>query len=113
MSPADPAFPGALDTLLETLHHHVEHEKYEDMPRLEALLPRAESEELAKQFQRTKNIVPTRSHPSAPTSYYPETLVALLAAPIDRFRDLLRDFPDEKDKEEAEKAREEVKKEND
>ncbi|KAK4934101.1 hypothetical protein LTR66_015727, partial [Elasticomyces elasticus] len=106
MSPADPAFMPALDTLMETLHHHIEHEKYEDMPKLEKILPRSESEELARQFQRTKAIVPTRSHPSAPTSYWPETLVGLMAAPIDKFRDyFMREFPDEKDREEAEEKR--------
>lgn len=99
MSPADPAFWPQLDTLMDTLHHHIEHEKNEDMPRLESILSREESQELARQFQRTKAIVPTRSHPSAPTSYYFETLAALMAAPIDRFRDLvMRDFPDAEDK---------------
>lgn len=103
MSPADPEFWPVLDTLMDTLHHHIEHEKEEDMPRLEGILSREESQELAKQFQRTKAIVPTRSHPSAPTSYYFETLAALLAAPIDRFRDLvMRDFPDAEDKSKAE-----------
>ncbi|KAK5945413.1 hypothetical protein PMZ80_002618 [Knufia obscura] len=102
MSPADPKFMPLLDTLMDILHHHIEHEKNEDMPRLEGLLSREESEALARQFQRTKNIVPTRSHPSAPTSYVFENLAALMAAPIDRFRDLImRDFPDEHDKREA------------
>lgn len=108
MSPADPAFWPQLDTLMDTLHHHIEHEKNEDMPRLEGLLSREESQELARQFQRTKAIVPTRSHPSAPTSYYPETLAALLAAPIDRFRDLvMRDFPDAEDEANAKKRADE------
>lgn len=107
MSPSDPKFPALLDTLMDTLHHHIEHEKHEDMPRLENILSREESEDLARQFQKTKNIVPTRSHPSAPTSYVFETLAALMAAPIDRLRDLvMRDFPDEQDRKEASEARE-------
>jgi len=106
MSPVDPKFSPLLDTLMDILHHHIEHEKQEDMPRLESLLSREESQELARQFQRTKNIVPTRSHPSAPTSYVFESLAALMAAPIDRFRDLImRDFPDEQDRKEADVAR--------
>lgn len=106
MSPVDPKFSPLLDTLMDNLHHHIEHEKNEDMPRLEGLLSREESQELARQFQRTKNIVPTRSHPSAPTSYVFESLAALMAAPIDRFRDLvMRDFPDEQDKREADDVR--------
>lgn len=102
MSPADPEFWPLLDTLMDTLHHHIKHEKEEDMPRLEGLLSREESQELAKQFQRTKAIVPTRSHPAAPTAYYVENLAALLAAPVDRFRDLImRDFPDAEDEKRA------------
>ena len=101
MTPTDPRFWPKLDTLMDVLHHHVEHEKNEDMPRLEGILSREESEALARSFQRTKNITPTRSHPSAPTNYYFENLAALLAAPIDRFADLFRDFPDDQDKDEA------------
>ena len=106
MTPTDPKFWPLLDTLMDNLHHHIEHEKDEDMPRLEALLPRPESEALARAFQRTKAIVPTRSHPSAPTVNYVKELADLLAAPIDRFRDLvMRDFPDEKDQREAEEVK--------
>ncbi|GAB7350739.1 hypothetical protein MBLNU459_g1290t1 [Dothideomycetes sp. NU459] len=107
MTPTDPRFWPKLDTLMAVLHHHIEHEKDEDMPRLEKLLSRAESEDLAKQFQRTKNITPTRSHPGAPTQYHLETLAGLLVAPIDKFRDLLRDWPTEKDKAEAEQNKQE------
>ncbi|KAK3080512.1 hypothetical protein LTS18_000629 [Coniosporium uncinatum] len=97
MTPTDPKFWPLLDTLMDVLHHHIEHEKNEDMPRLEGLLPREESEAIARSFQRTKNIVPTRSHPSAPTEYYLENLAGLLTAPIDKLRDLVRDFPSERD----------------
>ena len=89
---------------MDNLHHHIEHEKNEDMPRLEGLISRQESERIAKSFQRTKGIVPTRSHPAAPTEFYAESIVGLLTMPIDRMRDWLRDFPDEKDVENA-KAR--------
>jgi len=89
---------------MDNLHHHIEHEKNEDMPRLEGLISRQESEAIAKSFQRTKGIVPTRSHPAAPTEFYAESIVGLLTMPIDRMRDWLRDFPDEKDVQNA-KAR--------
>jgi hypothetical protein len=89
---------------MDNLHHHIEHEKNEDMPRLEGLISRQESERIAKSFQRTKGIVPTRSHPAAPTEFYAESIVGLLTMPIDRMRDWLRDFPDEKDVQNA-KAR--------
>ena len=38
---------------------------------------------------------PTRSHPSAPNRPYFENFAAMLAAPIDRFVDLMRAWPDE------------------
>ena len=83
---------------MDDLHHHIEHESQEDMPRIEGILPREESEALARSFQRTKNIVPTRSHPAAPTEYYAENLVALMAAPIDRIQDWLRSYPTDTDR---------------
>lgn len=92
-----PEFQPKLEELMDLLHHHIAHESDEDMPRLEKLLSREESQKLALSFQRTKNVVPTRSHPAAPTEYYAENLAALLAAPIDRLQDWLRDYPDEKD----------------
>lgn len=107
MTPTDPRFWPKLDTLMQVLHHHIEHEKTEDMPQLENLLTREESESLAHSFQRTKNIVPTRSHPAAPTEYYLENLAALLAAPLDRLKDWLRDFPTEKDRRLADEQRKE------
>jgi hemerythrin superfamily protein len=97
MTPTDPRFWPKLDTLMQVLHHHIEHEKTEDMPRLEKLLSRDESEALARSFQQTKNIVPTRSHPAAPTEYYLENLAALLTAPLDRIQDWMRDYPTAKD----------------
>ena len=96
MTPLDYRFMPLLDTLMDNLHHHIEHEKNEDMPRLEGLISRQESEAIAKSFQRTKGIVPTRSHPAAPTEFYAESIVGLLTMPIDRMQDWLRDFPDEK-----------------
>lgn len=102
MSPLESGFNEKLDNLMNLLHHHIEHEKEEDMPRLEGLLSREESEAIARSFERTKGIVPTRSHPAAPTEYYLETLTGLLAAPIDRFQDWFRDFPTEKDQKKAE-----------
>ncbi|KAK7726062.1 hypothetical protein SLS57_003652 [Botryosphaeria dothidea] len=93
MSPADAEFPPLLERLMHDLHTHIEHEKNEDMPRLEKLLQPDESKALAAEFLRTKRIVPTRSHPSAPNQPPLETLAGLLVAPIDRLRDMVRSFP--------------------
>lgn len=93
MSPADADFAPLLERLMRDLHAHIEHEKHEDMPRLEKLLRPDESAALAADFLRTKRIVPTRSHPSAPNRPPLETLAGLLVAPVDRLRDLVRSFP--------------------
>lgn len=66
MSPDDCQFSPLLERLLKDLHTHIEHEANEDMPKLEKILSKDESRELANQFERTKLILPTRSHPSAP-----------------------------------------------
>ena len=87
------------------------------MPRLEKILSREESAALAKSFEQTKMITPTRSHPGAPNRPYFENFAAFLAgkilqdplpsmasreigangsaAPIDKLQDLLRAFPEE------------------
>lgn len=93
MSPDSKDFSPLLEQLLTDLHTHIEHESNEDMPRIEKLLSREESQQLANQFERTKMILPTRSHPSAPNKPYFENFAAMLAAPIDKFSDLLRAFP--------------------
>lgn len=79
------------------LHEHIKHESEEDMPRLEGKLSKEESQDLARSFERTKMITPTRSHPSAPNRPYFENLAAMLAAPIDRFKDLVSAFPDKEE----------------
>lgn len=97
MSPSSDAFLPLLDRLMTDLHEHIKHESEEDMPRLEGKLSREESQALARSFERTKLISPTRSHPSAPNRPYFENFAAMLAAPIDRFQDLLRAWPDQKE----------------
>lgn len=93
MDPATPEFFPLLQSLLDDFHTHVEHEKTEDMPALEEKLSREESNDLAKQWQQTKKMTPTRSHPSAPNRPYAENLAGLLAMPIDKIGDWVRSFP--------------------
>lgn len=95
MGPDNKDFFPLLETLLTDLHEHIEHEKQEDIPRLEETLTREESKSLADYFEKTKLIIPTRSHPLAPNKPYFENFAAMLAAPIDKFMDLLRAFPEE------------------
>jgi hypothetical protein len=97
MSPDSSEFFPLFEVLLKDLHEHIQHESQEDMPRLEKLLSKEESIKLAKQWERTKIMTPTRSHPSAPDQPPWETLAGLLAAPIDKLGDLMRSFPSKRE----------------
>lgn len=77
------------------------------MPAFEAILTTQESIALAKYFQRTKKMTPTRSHPSAPNKPWLENIAALFAAPIDRIGDWVRSFPEDPEPEAGTPAAEE------
>jgi hypothetical protein len=87
-----------LEGLMRNLGIHARHEEDVDLPRLEELLSKEESVELAKSLDRVKIFVPSRSHPLAPTEPFFETAVGLLTAPIDLLADLFRKWPDGKEK---------------
>ncbi|KAG0295297.1 hypothetical protein BGZ96_012070 [Linnemannia gamsii] len=93
MKSTDPSFEPLLRTMWAGLAQHIKEEEETDLVQLEKALTAEESVDLAKQFQLTKNFVPTRSHPSAPNQPPFETVVGLLAAPIDKLRDLFARFP--------------------
>lgn len=77
------------------LSAHIKEEEDDDLPALDSGLSADESTSMAKSFGRTKAFVPSRSHPSAPDKPPFETVVGLLAAPIDHLADLFRKFPDQ------------------
>jgi hypothetical protein len=80
---------------MKDLLEHIKEEESDDLPALEKAIATAESESLAKSFERTKAFVPSRSHPSAPSKPPFETVVGLLTAPIDHLGDMFRKFPDQ------------------
>jgi len=82
-------------TLWDDLEEHIKTEEEHDLPKFEGVISRDDSLALAKSFSRTKNFVPTRSHPSAPDKPPFETLAGLLAAPLDKLQDLFSSFPPE------------------
>ena len=79
---------------MSDLDAHIKEEENDDLPALETALQTADSESMAKSFGRTKAFVPSRSHPSAPDKPPFETVVGLMAAPMDHLADLSRKFPD-------------------
>ncbi|KAH7463355.1 hypothetical protein FOMA001_g18124 [Fusarium oxysporum f. sp. matthiolae] len=79
------------------LWQHIQEEEKIDLPALEQSL-KAQGEEtefLARRFDRTKKFVPTRSHPRAGEKPLFETVMGLMAAPMDKLADILRKFPDQ------------------
>lgn len=76
------------------LSEHMREEEEHDLIALDGGLSAADAESLAKTFDRTKMFVPSRSHPSAPSKPPFETVVGLMAAPMDHLGDLLRKFPE-------------------
>jgi hypothetical protein len=76
------------------LDQHIKEEENGDLPTLEKHTPADESAKLADSFNKTKAFVPSRSHPSAPDDGGPfETVMGMMAAPLDRLGDLFRKFP--------------------
>lgn len=95
----DPGYVPEIKHIWDLLDKHIEDEENRDLPALEkALAAHAEdADSLAASFERTKHFVPTRSHPSAGESPPFETVMGLLAAPMDRLADMFRKFPDKRD----------------
>jgi hypothetical protein len=77
------------------LSKHIKDEEEQDLPALDQKLNAEDSASMATSFGRTKAFVPSRSHPSAPSKPPFETVVGLMAAPIDHLADLFRKFPDD------------------
>jgi len=88
-------FLPVLNGLMKDLAEHIRDEETQDLPALDQKLSAEDSESMAKSFGRTKAFVPSRSHPSAPSKPPFETVVGLMAAPIDHLADLFRKFPDD------------------
>jgi hypothetical protein len=86
-----------LDSIMSNLNRHIDEEEDEDLPSLEAVIEPTDSESMANRFERTKILMPTRSHPDAPGQPYFQTVVSLMEAPIDRISDLMRKFPEQEE----------------
>ncbi|KAH6901902.1 hypothetical protein BKA70DRAFT_1113386 [Coprinopsis sp. MPI-PUGE-AT-0042] len=56
----------SLKDVMSKLKEHMKDEEEHNFPKLEETLSDSETASIAKSFERTKLIVPTRSHPNAP-----------------------------------------------
>ncbi|KAF8883419.1 hypothetical protein BD779DRAFT_1443967 [Infundibulicybe gibba] len=101
LAPGSTEHQGLLKDIMTHLHKHNDSEEQEDLPLLEPTIGVDGSSMAATNFTRTKKFAPTRAHPSAPNKPPFETLAALMAAPMDKLKDLFTKFPTEKMQEEA------------
>jgi len=89
-----PAYPALFKTLMDDLKEHMKSEEENDLIEFEKAVPEGESAKMATSFSRTKMFVPTRSHPSAPDQGGPfETVAGLMAAPLDKLKDMFDAWP--------------------
>ena len=93
LAPSSKDFDPTIQSLWNALDQHIKEEETDDLPKLERSIPDGDSSKMAKSFERTKMFLPTRSHPSAPDKPPFETVVGLMAAPLDKLGDIFRRFP--------------------
>ncbi|EXJ63455.1 uncharacterized protein A1O5_11504 [Cladophialophora psammophila CBS 110553] len=94
LSPSDRGFEPPIRSLWSELNQHIQEEESHDLPALEKTLAEGDSKSMVSSFGRMKMFVPTRSHPSSPDKPPFETVAGLMAAPMDKLKDLFRRFPE-------------------
>ena len=65
MSPRDSEFKLTSELITKTLNTHIGEGEEEGLRSLKAILDPSEPESMSKKFDRTKILMPTRSHPDA------------------------------------------------
>lgn len=89
MAVDDPRFEPRLRELIDEIRHHVEEEEGTLLPRLAAVCPPEDLEELGEKVLRAKKIAPTRPHPSAPDRPPANLILDPGVGLVDRIRDKL------------------------
>lgn len=91
-----PEFKKKVKDVMDLLIKHIDKEEKEVFPMLKKYLSEEERISAGNSFSRRKLIVPTRPHTMVPED--PPTLnslLGLLTAPLDKFRDLFLAFPEQ------------------
>jgi hypothetical protein len=81
-------------SLMDDLKKHIQTEENKDLVYLAHNVTTKNLQHAGTMFAMKKNIVPTPSIPDKPIAL--EATIGLLIAPIDKFKDLLSSFPNEK-----------------
>jgi hypothetical protein len=88
-------FSTMLKKIMDELNHHIEEEETQLIPLFRKNASSEVLQNLAKEWYTKQKLVPTRPHPDAPDRPPMETVAGLMAAPLDKAKDLMRDFPEE------------------
>lgn len=89
-------FDAKFDAMFKDLMDHIKMEESQDLLYIKEQFSLEERKKAAKSFDLRKKIAPTRPHPwvpDKPTAL--EEALGLLAAPLDKFRDMFKSFPEE------------------
>jgi hemerythrin superfamily protein len=96
MSVGDEGFDEKLAEMMADVTHHVAEEESELFPKLRGAIDDERVMELGRTLATAKETAPTRPHPGAPNSSVGSKLLGPGTALVDKARDVVRDFADEK-----------------
>ncbi len=91
MDADDERFDAKVKVLMESVRHHVEEEEQELFPKVKRLLDAEMLEELGTRMEKAKKLAPTRPHPRAPDQPPGILAAGMVAAVMDRAKDMVRD----------------------
>lgn len=90
MDPDDERYDAKMQVLMESVRHHVEEEEGELFPKAKKLLGAEMIEELGRRMEKAKKLAPTRPHPRAPDTPPGNMVAGLMAAMMDKTKDVAR-----------------------
>ncbi|ORZ37826.1 hypothetical protein BCR44DRAFT_1388174 [Catenaria anguillulae PL171] len=96
MSVSDTGHAVLVERIMQELRAHAYEEEHRDLPMLRAKLGDDKMIELGAKFAGAKNLVPTRPHPGAPIEPTATLVAGVVVAPVDKVRDLGREFAERK-----------------
>ncbi|WP_280252269.1 hemerythrin domain-containing protein [Nocardia abscessus] len=87
--PGSDVFEDALTQFIPAARAHIEFEQSQVWPRFADAIPPEKSNELGRKMATAKAMAPTRPHPGTPSSPGALKTVGLVAAVVDKIRDLV------------------------